>query len=356
MYGVTNRQVHPRKQGTDKLGDKPNAKGPNELRLFKAQKADHGWQLEIISDRLSATLKREVDAPTNKPAFGSYYVARKVLRQAREEKRNVLFFVHGYNNDMDDVLRRAQTLEHNYGVIVVPFSWPANGGGLISGATSYKSDKRDARASAGALDRSLAIAADYLARFTQQTRQQLATEARQRHPENAEARDALFSELMNKACPFTINALFHSMGNYLLKQMLKSSNVDGNQLIFDNVVLAAADTNNKDHAAWVDQIKFRRRLYITINEYDRALAASRLKAGDAQLARLGQSPFSLNSEHATYINFTNAAWVGDSHAYFEGKPIEKNDDVRDFFQAALNGRIAEQGLRYIPDRNYYEFR
>jgi|AntDeeMinimDraft_5_1070356.scaffolds.fasta_scaffold08039_1 esterase/lipase superfamily enzyme len=356
MYGVTNRQVHPRKQGTDKLGAKPNARGPNELRLFKAQKADNGWQLEIISDRLSATMKSEVGAPVNKPAFGSYYVAKKVLCQAREEKRNVLLFVHGFNNDMDDVLRRAQALEQNYGVIVLPFSWPANGGGIVSGTTSYKSDKRDARVSAGALDRTLAIAAGYLARFTKEQREQIATQAKQRHPDNAESRDALFSELMDKTCPFTINALFHSTGNYVLKQMLKSSNVEGNQLIFDNVILAAADTNNLDHALWVDQIKFRRRLYITINENDRALAASRLKAGEEQLARLGQSLYALNSRNASSIDFTTASWVGSSHAYFEGEPVDNNADVREFFQAAFNGQRAEQPLRYIPDRNYYEFR
>jgi esterase/lipase superfamily enzyme len=352
MYGVTNRQVRPGKQGTEKLGPKPNVLGPNELRLFETQKSGTGWSLEIIADRLTAAMKKQVNAPANQPAYGSYYVAREILRQAREEKRNVLFFVHGFNNDIDDVLRRSLELEKNYGVIVLPFSWPANGGGIISGTASYKSDKRDARVSAGAL----AIAARYLARLTEETRQQLAAQAKKRHPDNAEARDALFSELMDKACPFTINAMFHSMGNYVLKQMFKSSVAEGNQLIFDNVVLAAADTNNAGHAEWVDRIKFRRRLYVAINEDDRALSASRLKAGDEQLARLGHSLFALNASKAAYVNFTSASWVGNSHAYFEGDPVAKNDDVREFFQAAFNGKIAEQGLRYIPDRNYYEFR
>ncbi|GAB3678165.1 alpha/beta hydrolase [Salinisphaera aquimarina] len=356
MYGVTNRQVRPNSQGVDKLGPKPNAQGPNELRLFEALVAGSGWDLEIIADRLTAAMKAEVDAPANRTAFGSYYVARKVLCQARDEKRNVLFFVHGFNNDIHDVLRRSQELEKNYGVIVLPFSWPANGGGIVSGTASYKSDKRDARVSAGALDRTMAIAAGYLARFTEETRLELANRAREKHPDNAEARDALFTELMDKACPFTINAMFHSMGNYVLKQMLKSSNIEGNQLLFDNIVLAAADTNNAGHAEWVDRLKFRRRLYVAINEDDRALAASRIKAGDEQLARLGHSLFALDSRKATYVNFTSAAWVGNAHAYFEDKPVEKNDDVRKFFQAAFNGKTAEQSLRYIPDRNFYEFR
>lgn len=356
MYGITNRQLRPRETGTAVLGPKPSPEGPNELRLFEATKAGTGWHLEIIADRLTRDMKSEVDAPANKKAFGSYYVAKKILQQAREEKRNVLFFVHGFNNDVDDVLRRADELEKNYGVIVVPFSWPANGGGAVSGTLSYKSDKRDARASAGALDRTLAKAAGYLLRFTEETREALRAQATDRHPDNIEARDALYTELMDKQCPFCINAMFHSMGNYVLKQALSSSAAEGNQLIFDNIVLVAADTNNAGHAEWVDRLKFRRRLYITINENDRALAASRAKAGEEQAARLGHSLFMLNSGKATYIDFTDASWVGNSHAYFEDRPAESNDNIRKFFEAAFNGRVAEQGLRYIPDRNIYQFR
>ena len=40
----------------------------------------------------------------------------------------------------------------NMAVEVVSFSWPANGGGAW-GVASYKSDKRDALNSTGALDR-----------------------------------------------------------------------------------------------------------------------------------------------------------------------------------------------------------
>ena len=69
----------------------------------------------------------------------SAYVARKLLErcsgsgrttESPEAGKNLLLFVHGYNNDMTDVLNRAEKLEMNYGVEVVFFSWPANGGGL----------------------------------------------------------------------------------------------------------------------------------------------------------------------------------------------------------------------------------
>lgn len=87
-------------------------------------------------------------------------MARKLIERsghgagARPNGRNLLLFVHGYNNDMTDVLDRAERLEQNFGVEVIVFSWPANGGGL-HGVLSYKSDKRDALASVGAFNRVL---------------------------------------------------------------------------------------------------------------------------------------------------------------------------------------------------------
>ncbi|MAA74327.1 MAG: hypothetical protein CMN28_06425 [Salinisphaeraceae bacterium] len=355
MFGVTNRRVIESASGLDKLGSRPNPKGPNELRLFSARPRGQGWSVDILPDTLTNAMKDELGAPRNQRQLASYYVARKIFEQARGEKRNVLFFVHGYNNDLEAVLRRARAFETDYNVIAVPFTWPANGGGL-SGVASYKSDKRDARASADALDRSLAKAAGYLAAFTEQARAELREKVLEKHPDDREAQDALYAELLDRECPFRVSAVFHSMGNYLLKHMLKSSLAEGNSLLFDNIVLASADTNNQDHADWVSRLKFRRRLYVTINENDGALAASRAKIGDKQLARLGHYPFALDCREAVYVNFTNAAWVRRDHAYFGGEPVEKNEDVKAFFNKAFNGEVAEESLRYIPDNNYYEFR
>jgi hypothetical protein len=78
-----------------------------------------------------------------------------------------------------------------------------------------------------------------------------------------------------------------------------------------------------------------------------------MKAGEEQQARLGHWPYSLDSRRAVYVNFTNARGVGDSHAYFEGKPAESNPDVRQFFDLALNGSVAEDGLDYDVARNMY---
>tara|TARA_R110002073_G_scaffold306304_2_gene475524 strand:- start:183 stop:734 length:552 start_codon:yes stop_codon:yes gene_type:complete len=173
-----------------------------------------------------------------------------------------------------------------------------------------------------------------------------------KHGENREALEAYYAELLLKHCPFTVNALFHSMGNYLLKQALKSSLSESAQLVFDNIVLCQADTNNLDHNLWVDQLKVRNRIYITLNENDYALAASRTKAGSEQLARLGHYVRRLDARVAHYINFTGASWVKNSHSPFRF-PATKNEKVEAFFKRALMGEEAESILRYRPEGNWY---
>lgn len=360
MYVVTNREIIKHKKGLGQFGKRPNENGANELRVAEVGKNGASWNVRVLADKLpkatAAKLIRKYKLPLELEAqhYASLKVACAVVERARREKKHILFFVHGYNNDMKDALSRALEFERDYGVICIAFSWPSNGGGAISGAASYKSDKRDARASAGALERTLMIMHKYLQILTEANRQRLYAMATKGNENNAIRRDECYAELLKKECPFTVNAIYHSMGNYLLKQTLKSTVNEGNGLLFDNVVLAAADTNNKEHAAWVDQIAFRKRCFVAINENDFALGASRAKAGDAQLARLGHYLKNLTAASAHYINFTDVDEVGNSHGYF-GEPAKKNPEVYGFFKAAFEGEAAEQQLRFNPAGNWYDF-
>jgi esterase/lipase superfamily enzyme len=357
MFLVTNRQLSSQQDGTCRLGDKPNTKGPHELRVVEASRKNKQWVLKAVPDRLSREMKVEVGLPVSKSAFGGDYVAAKLLKRIRDRKRNLLFFVHGFNNDVDAVLDRAETLAANYGVEVLPFTWPANGGG-VHGVLSYKSDKRDARASVGALDRVLQKIYGHLNRFNETLMEQTRAEAEKRFPENHEKRQVFIAKALEAGCPFKVNMLLHSMGNYLYKQVLGSSVYHGDLLLFDNVVMAAADANNEDHARWVDRINCRCRLYITINEDDYALAASRAKSGEDQKARLGHFPHNLNAKRAVYVDFTGVSKVGRSHAYFEGEAIA-NAKVQTFFQKVLNGQRTENDpglLHYDAATNMHTFR
>ena len=361
MYVVTNRKVQLHESGLDQFGKSPNDKGANELRLAKiTRRGNRSYSVEFVDDVIDPGEARELighfklDLDPEATHYASLKVACELTRQARSSKCDILFFVHGYNNEMRDVIDASFRLQDRYGVKLLPFSWPANGGG-IAGKASYLSDKRDARASTGALERTLKKINQYLMLITESRRLELRAKSANKHPDNPIRREALFAELLDKECPFTVNAMFHSMGNYLLKQMLKSSINEGNALTFENVILCQADTNALDHASWVDRIQHNRRIFITINENDFALKASRIKPGSAQKARLGHYIKGLNSKSANYVNLTDASWVQKSHSPF-GEPAEKNEKIFEFFQQAFTGQPAEQSLRYQAQGNWYEVR
>lgn len=359
MYVVTNRKLRLDEKGLKQFGSKPNEQGPNELRFVEVTRKGKGWQVNWLDDKLSKSkvnsLKKKFNLDIDETAnhYASLAVACALAEKSRLKKSNILFFVHGFNNDIESVLNRAEELQKLYGVEVISFSWPSNGGG-IKGVASYKSDKRDARSSAGALERTLSKVGDYLDLITRARRNEIRLKVEVDHPDDRDKQNRLYSKLLQKDCPFGVSIMFHSMGNYLYKSMLKSSITEGNQLVFDNVLLVAADTNSQGHINWVDKIRCRKRCYITINENDHALGISRAKFGEQQLARLGHYIRNLNSRQVYYINFTDAAWVKDSHSYFDKKVVRKNSDAFDFFYDALNGEFAEKKLKYQSSGNYYE--
>lgn len=348
MFIVTNRRVDETKQGLEQLGDHPSEEGPNELRIVEATRRGRGWQIQILPDTVTLEMKREVGLPQGHNFFASAYAAKKVFDRATEGKRNVVFFVHGYNNNVGAVLDRADAFQKAFGVEVLTLSWPANGGG-VRGVLDYKKDKRDARASVGALDRCLLKIHSFLDELNRKQLARIEEQARDEHPQDHERQHEYIAK---HACPFRVSLVLHSMGNYLYKQFLSSSVYCNDLLIFDNVVLVAADVNNEAHADWVDKIQARNRVYISINEDDQALKASRLKSGAEQLARLGHYLYNLYSRHAYYVDFTGAPKIGDSHAYFEGQPLH-NAAVKRFFTRAFNGERAEEGLAYDEAKGVY---
>lgn len=364
MFLVTNRRVNENRSDLKAFGSNPNPEGPNELRMAEATKSRGKWKINILPDQITPVMADEVGIKTRNrdKVYASQYVLRRLMARVNPKLigkngkgRNLVLFVHGYNNNLEEALDRAASFERNFGVEVLVFSWPANGGGNVKGLASYLSDKRDARASVGALDRVLAKINEALFAIHEEHETRVTKIADKRFGDDAAAWDQFYSEEANKWCPFTINLVLHSMGNYLFKCLLTSSVYRAQTLIFDNVVLVAADTNNEGHAHWVEKIPARKRVLIAINEDDGALRASRVKMGELQKARLGHHLFGLNAANAVYVNFTNAKQVGGSHAYFEGNAL-KNLKVKAFFKHALNGVEAETALSlpYNSARNTYE--
>ncbi|MHC4107425.1 MAG: alpha/beta hydrolase [Planctomycetota bacterium] len=366
MFIITNREVRPRDKGLARLGPKPNHRGPNELRVVEAKQRKGRWVITVLPDELTKRYREAIGmpgVPTRKEResgvryYASRYAAEMIIRRVNPDQgagRNLLFFVHGYNNDIKAVLDRAERLERLYGAECLIFSWPADGGGL-RGTVNYLGDKRDAQASAPAFNRAFEKIHRYLADFNGEFRERLIERAARRFADDRERRDRFITEQLEKGCPFKLTMLAHSMGNYVLKHALGTSTTTADRLVFDNIVLACADTNNKGHWVWVDRLNVRNRVYITVNEDDHALRVSRMKPGEQQLARLGHYVRSLDSRQAVYVDFTDADHVGSSHAYFEGDPT-RNPAVQGFFMAALNGVRAEQVIPYNDARNTHEVR
>ncbi len=359
MYLITNRKLSNAKS-LKCFGDTPSIKGPNELRLVRVEKKENGWEVDPVDDRLSkATVKKiisgyKLDISSEEPWYGSLKVACELFYLSNKEKRSILFFVHGYNNDVEDVLKTAHAIESLYNVIVVPFTWPANGGGAISGTAAYLSDKSDARVSAGALNRSIGKIQKMHQILTQSLQLQQQKKADKKHPDNPSAAASLFSRLMEEECSVTINLLCHSMGNYVMKHTLSTSENSSSELVFDNICLVAADTNNENHINWIGKLDSRRRIYVVINENDSALKASRIKPGNEQKARLGHYLKNLNSPNATYINITDAEHVGSEHTYFKGDSVNKNAELKALFHDMFNGKAVEKSLTYHADVNAYK--
>ncbi|MFC4699961.1 alpha/beta hydrolase [Glaciecola siphonariae] len=360
MYIVTNRAVD--NTGNIKaFGDTPNPKGPNELRLVKVTQHNKTWRVEPLEDKLEQprvdqlNKKFNLDINTNIPWHASLAVACDIFEQAQKQNKSILFFVHGYNNDVGDVLKTAEQLESLYNAIVVPFTWPANGGGTISGTASYLSDKADARASSGAFNRFVEKIQFFHTLMCTASLKSIAHKVEQKyqHRDNPMAAASLYTELVSAVCKVKINLLCHSMGNYLLKHSLMTSDNKTSQLVFDNINLVAGDTNNENHAQWVDKIDVRKRIYVVINENDAALRVSRIKPGASQKARLGHFLKSLNSEHCVYIDVTECEGVGNEHSYFKGEPVEQNSALKALFDDIFNGRCVEKRLTYEAAENYY---
>lgn len=362
MYVITNRRLDNDAGDLSIFSKGPNEQGPNELRIVDVIKTGNKYKAKLLEDKLLKTRveeikdKHKLDIDTSIEWYQSLEVATQLFEHARKNKKHILIYVHGYNNDMGDVLATAEKMEKLYNVSVVPFSWPANGGGPATGAASYLSDKRDARVSTGAFDRFLEKLQDYHELFTEVQREKLWKIARTRHPDNHEEARAEYARLQAKECKISINLLCHSMGNYLLKYATKPSGAQMRRLVFDNVCMVAADANNKDHRNWVEVIQSRNGIYVVINENDSALKWSRRKPGEEQLARLGHYLKSLNATNSGYLNVTSAAHIGEEHSYFKDKPVNKNVKLKAMFASLFEGRKPEEKMKYRSDINAYELR
>lgn len=318
---ISNRNVNEGANDHTLFGDGFNEKGPDELRLAEA-KFDDGtetWKLELIPEPEGELTEENV------PSRGLFKRIISAI-QAGEMTKTWVFFVHGFNQSFLKNLNKCLEIKRTYGVDVVAFSWPSNPGpeSPLKKRKEYQRAVRNARASVNALDRTLEKLGNYMQHDV---------------PED---------------CTISLNFLVHSLGNFLLENLVRSTLFGGETRMFDNVILHQADVDNENHSLWVDRIDHGKRIYVTINEDDYVLRASEL----FNPPRLGDTAAHLDADPArtTYVDFTDGVGIGNKHRiFYEAKG---NQFVRTFFQEVLTGRRARvlrtEGYEYNPITNAYE--
>lgn len=109
-----------------------------------------------------------------------------------------------------------------------------------------------------------------------------------------------------------LSMLFHSMGNIVMRQIVKQGKlpVINDQVWIDNLILNAACVPQRRHKKWVDKIHFAKRIYIHYNPHDFTLGGAYLVSKKNQLGMKVKRPV---SKQAVYINFNAIAGKGHSN-------------------------------------------
>lgn len=317
MLVATNRDLVESNYNANGIGDEGGfgegvyAKGPTELRFARVTQPAGKWRLQLVPE--PALLTDE-----NLPSRAEF---EALVKRCIAQKKNCLFYIHGYNKPFVETLEQAWLLQERYGVEVVLFSWPSNTGGFA--LKEYRQARRIAQASFGALDALLEKYGRYLIEW-----------------------QTPLDEKALEACAVQTSLMAHSLGNYLLEHYILSQAYQAETRLFTNVILSQADVNNESHIKWVDQVRTGQRVYVTLNENDKILGWSET----INPPRLGRRLQNLSSVSAQYFDFTAGKGVKNKHQLW-GEV--NNPTVQAFFDAVLNGRRGDavKGFEFDPAFN-----
>lgn len=180
--------------------------------------------------------------------IGSVQASRWVKDTGGKSRKNVLLFVHGFNNRFEEAVYRFAQIKHDSGAPNVPvlFTWPSRGSIL-----DYGYDRESTNYSRDALEQLLQML----------------------------AKDASVGE---------ISILAHSMGNWITLEALRQMAIRGGRIApkIQNVMLAAPDVDVDVFRSQISEMgKTRPQFTLFVSRDDRALAVSRRVWGDVD--RLG---------------------------------------------------------------------
>jgi len=263
-YFITNREILTDKNGKEYIREDGHEKAfaTDNLRFGEAIIEENGCEFQLFPDaeigkHISYSGLKNENLESLKGSAKFFKLIYDSLFRVDGEKGDVLFFVHGFNTDLDGVRENFQMLKKKYVTPespikhIVIFTWPGKSWDL---PLHYHNDKNDAIRSGMALGRSFGKLIEFFQRFLIEDR--------------------------NKACNGKIHLMLHSMGHRVFKHAmleLKEQGVNSIQL-FQEIICMAGDVNYKifeSGNAFEDLIDFGDRVHIYFHGNDKVLDISK---------------------------------------------------------------------------------
>ena len=307
---ISNRNINAGVTDENLFGDDVNPAGIDTLRLAIANYNDdtNQWELDLKPEESSS------NPPPSKQLFDE--IASKTgnlsLPKAQRLTPYWVYYMHGFNKDMADLLDECLHIQDAFRVNVITFAWPSNPGGFP--IVEFKRAKKNAEDSIAAFDTSLGILKTYLNTATSPT-------------------------------PIVPTLMMHSLGNYLFENWVESPLFNRDKIgIFRNIILHQAAVVADKHEQWLDRIDSSR-VYVTLNNRDEVLRAAQVARG----LQLGQLDKDFKAKTAQYINFTGAYNVRGKHNIY--RTAIANLHIHAFCRESLKGREGEDvdGFEFIED-------
>lgn len=310
-------------------------KGLVELRYGKAKVSGKKLDkvaVEVAAESMDASLDRALVGDLGEQSLGSDRICTDIRQRIKDEGRDLVVFIHGFNFSFREALQRTAELARFYGedkFLWFLFSWPSNG--EMIPFRSYWDDRADARTSGAALGRGL---------------QKLAHFLRGCHPETY--------------CGQKLHMIAHSMGNYALRhavQAIRDSGARPMRRLFEEILLFAADEDEdafEQENKLVPLTEMASRVTIYFHPGDRALIVSDTTKGNAdRLGAGGPRNAKLLSDKVSAVNVKRAAADDDDiqkHQYYRINKAVRRDAL-----AVLGGTDSDavEGRVYLPEKNIF---
>ncbi len=221
--------------------------------------------------------------------------------------QNVLFYVHGYGKEVEQVYKRALLMQDSYNVKVVFFFWPfMNSKGKPSNLFQSHDN----------IQKSLPAFNHFI---------------------------ELAHELKEQNDNLSVSLMAHSLGNYFFKLYSLEQNTN-RRLIFENVILNSAAVNDKRHGDWLSLLDIQKRKYVLYNNHDFLLKGLQLFTRAKR--QLGNKTNRYKISSVNYVNLSEAIGfrfpLYNTHSYFTGEIIDEVSAIKHMYTLIFQGKQIEE--------------